>query len=307
MNVLITGGAGYVGTELVKQLNKSEKVKNIIIYDNLSRNNYNIFLHSGIPRGKVKFIKGELLDTRKIKQLVEGVDVVYHLAARVTTPFSNESSHLFEQVNNWGTAELVYALEESNVKRMIYTSSVSVYGTSSEEIDINSIPDPRSFYGISKYRGEQHVNRLFGKMDTFVVRCANIYGCGTSLRFDAVINNFMFNSCFGKNLSINGDGNQRRSFLHIRRAAATFVNMLDCELASGTYNLVDRVMSINEIAFAMKEILPETEMVYINQHMQLKELMVMTDERLAGIQKTEDKTFLDEMKDFRDCFFKSKI
>ena len=306
MNVLVTGGTGYIGTELVKRLNNSSKVKKIYLYDNLSRNNYNIFLHSGINRGKVVFIKGELLDTRKIKQILDGIDVVYHLAARVTTPLSNESSHLFEQVNNWGTAELVYAIEESNVKRVIYTSSASVYGTSSEIIDIGTLPDPTSFYGISKFRGEHHVSRLIPKKNTYILRCANVYGCGTSLRFDAVINNFMFNACFGGRITIHGDGSQRRSFIHIRKITELLYNLLDNPLPSGTYNMIDRVLSINEIAETIKEVLPDTEMVFINQHMHLRELMVKKDERI-NFNCLENKSFLEEMAAFRDCFFKSSI
>ncbi|PKP18292.1 MAG: ADP-glyceromanno-heptose 6-epimerase [Bacteroidetes bacterium HGW-Bacteroidetes-21] len=274
MKVLVTGGAGYVGTELIKLLNKDDQVESVIVYDNLSRNNYNLFLHSGISRGKVKFVKGELLDTRKLKQVIDGIDTVYHMAARVTTPLSNESSHLFEQVNNWGTAELVYAVEESQVKKFIYTSSASVYGTSDEEIDINTTPNPKSFYGISKLRGEQHVERLMKKMDTFIIRSANIYGCGTSLRFDAVINNFMFEACYNGKISIHGDGNQRRSFIQIKNAVSVLNELKNTTLQPGKYNLVDRVMSINEIAATLMEIMPEAEMVFINQHMRMKDLMV---------------------------------
>lgn len=106
MKILVTGGAGYIGTELIRQLALLPEVEQIILYDNLSRNNYNIFLHSGIKRGKVKFIKGELLDSRLLKQVVKDVDIVYHLAARVSTPMTNESSHLFEQVNHWAQPNL---------------------------------------------------------------------------------------------------------------------------------------------------------------------------------------------------------
>jgi UDP-glucose 4-epimerase len=307
MVVLITGGAGYIGTELVKMLNRSGKVDKIIIYDNLSRNNYNIFLHSAIPHGKVQFVKGELLDTRKVKELLKEVEVVYHLAARVSTPLSNESSHLFEQVNNWGTAEMVYAIEESNVKRVIYTSSLSVYGTSEEMLDINSTTDPQSFYGISKHRGEQHIRRLSDIKDTYILRCANIYGCGTSLRFDAVINKMMFEACFLKRITIHGDGSQQRTFIQIRKAASILSSLLDNTLPSGTYNMVGRTLSISEIAGTILDILPETEMVFINQHMKMRELKVKKDERLTPLCPDNDITFRDEMIAFRDCFYQSSI
>src|SRR5436190_23441056 len=136
MKVLVTGGAGYIGTELVAQLIAHPDVEKVIIYDNLSRLNYNVFLGLRLQKHyKISFVKGELLDTRALRKVLKGVDVVYHLAAKVTTPFANVDAHVYEQVNHWGTAELVYAIEESNVKRVIYTSSTCVNGCSQEAID----------------------------------------------------------------------------------------------------------------------------------------------------------------------------
>jgi len=174
MKILITGGAGYIGTELTYELEKNPQVKEIIIYDNLSRGNINLFIGQSKLSNKIKFVQGDILDTRLLKQTLKNIDVVYHLAAKVTTPFADQNAHFFEQVNHWGTAELVYAIEESNVKQFIYTSSASVYGASSQEADEGSVPNPRTFYGISKLRGEDHVNRLMAKdTETYIIRCGN--------------------------------------------------------------------------------------------------------------------------------------
>jgi UDP-glucose 4-epimerase len=214
MKVLVTGGAGYIGTELVSLLIANPDVNEVIIYDNLSRPNYNFFL--GLKHQqhqKVNFIKGELLDSRALKKVLKGVDVVYHLAAKVTTPFANADSHAYEQVNHWGTAELVYAVEDSEVKRFIYTSSTGVYGSSRIPAHEDTPPDPQTFYAASKLRGEQHVRRLIksGKIETFLMRCGNVYGYSKSMRFDAVINRFIFEANFGKMVTIQGDGKQSRT------------------------------------------------------------------------------------------------
>ena len=161
MKVLITGGAGYVGTVLTKNLVKIPEVEKIIVYDNLSRKNSNLFLGDRLPNSeKIELVVGDILDLRKLKMVLEGVDVVFHLAARVSTPFANVDADFHEQVNHWGTAELVSAVEASNVEKFIFTSSTSVYGASEDYIQETQAPDPKTFYGISKFRGEEHVKRL---------------------------------------------------------------------------------------------------------------------------------------------------
>lgn len=100
--------------------------------------------------------------------------VVCHLAARETTPFASLDAHLFEQVNNWGTVDVVYSAENSGVSKFIYLSSTSVYGATTPHdslIDENTPTNPKTFYGISKLRGEGHVDRLKAKMSTYILRC----------------------------------------------------------------------------------------------------------------------------------------
>jgi UDP-glucose 4-epimerase len=113
----------------------------------------------------------------------------------------------------------VYAVEESNVKKFIYTSSSGVYGSSSGAVDETTIPNPKTFYAISKLRGEEHVRRLFDKIDTYIFRCGNVYGYSKSMRFDSVINKFVFEANFNGIVTIQGDGKQSRSFIHIDRVS----------------------------------------------------------------------------------------
>src|SRR5690606_32778242 len=216
MKVLVTGGAGYIGTELVNLLVSNDDVEKVIVYDNLSRLNYNLFLGLKLHKhGKLSFVKGELLDSRSLRKVLKDVDVVFHLAAKVTTPFAVSDSHGFEQVNHWGTAELVYAVEETpSVKRFIYVSSTGVYGSSEDAVDEQVQPNPKTFYAISKLRGEEHVRRLMDKVDTHILRCGNVYGYSKSMRFDSVINKFAFEANFNKLVTVQGDGKQSRSFIH---------------------------------------------------------------------------------------------
>jgi len=259
MNILITGGAGYIGTELVYTLGEMNEVENIVVYDNLSRGNYNLFIGHKVASPKVKFVPGEILDSRRLRNVLRNIDIVFHLAAKVTTPFANTDGHIYEQTNHWGTAELTYALEESNIKQLIFLSSSGVYGSTTAPVNENSLPRPDSFYSISKLRAEQHVKRLSEKMKTVIIRLGNVYGYSKCMRFDSVINMFMLDAQFTNLITINDAGSQHRSFIHINKTTDVLAQLLKVDVPGGIYNLTDKTLSILDIVEVMKIIYPDLE------------------------------------------------
>lgn len=301
MKLLVTGGAGYIGTELIKVLDEAGHYDEIIIYDNLSRANYNLFIGRQKLSSKVRFVRGDLLDSRTVDKVVKGVDAVVHLAAHVTTPFADHEAHFYEQINHWGTAELVYAIENSDVQSLLYVSSASVYGDSLEAVGHEDPLDPKTFYAISKMRGEQHVTRL--QSDDFVarvVRCANVFGYSKSMRFDSVINRFMFDANFSRKLAIHGDGEQYRAFVHIDRAVNVLANLLSSDLPSGAYDLVEENYSIGTIAEVIKDLYPDVEMMFMDQIMRRSNLRVKSDVRLDRLCSIEKKTLVQQLTEFRE-------
>src|SRR5688572_30067879 len=305
MNVLVTGGAGYIGTELISLLVLNEAVDKVIVYDNLSRMNYNVFLGVKLQNhAKLTFIKAELLDSRSLRKALKDVEVVFHLAAKVTTPFATSDSHSFEQVNHWGTAELVYAIEETkSVKKFIYTSSSGIYGSSDVPVDENTAPNPRSFYAISKFRGEEHVRRLIGKIDTYILRCGNVYGYSKSMRFDSVINKFVFEANFNKIVTVQGDGKQSRSFIHIDLISKALNNAMSSTLPSGTYNLVERSIKVFDIVDELKQLIPELEFIFINQHLKMHEVNIKTNAEVnSALGITNGRTLKEELQEFLSRF-----
>ncbi|MBX9850148.1 MAG: NAD-dependent epimerase/dehydratase family protein [Cytophagaceae bacterium] len=304
MNILVTGGAGYIGAELVYKLSQCEDVSKIVVYDNLTRENYNLFIsHSHkINNNKVKFELGDILDSRKLRKVLKDIDVAYHLAARVDTPYSNVDSHVFEQVNNWGTAELVYAVEESKVSKFIYLSSASVYGSSKKLVDENTAPNPRTFYSISKMRGEEHARRLMKKMETVIVRCGNVYGYTPTLSFDSVVNKFMFDANFTNRISIHGSGKQSRSFINVMKVVDGLIALRNKQVRSDVYNLIDFNYEILDIVDLMKEIFPDLEFLFINQHLELRELKLNPETRFNEIYKIPKTDFKEELIKFKERF-----
>jgi len=295
MNILITGGAGYIGTVLTKHLVKIPEVEKIIIYDNLSRKNSNLFLGERLPNAeKVQLVVGDILDLRKLRNTLTGIDAVFHLAARVSTPFDNIEGDFHEQVNHWGTSELVSAVEESDVKKFIFTSSTSIYGASEGVIKENQVPDPKTFYGISKFRGEEHVRRLQKQRNAVILRCANVYGFSRSMRFDAVINRFMFDANFTNRIQIHGNGKQHRAFIHVNILIKALIGCLLNEVPSGTYNVVDKNLQILDLVDMLKEIYPELEFIFINQHLNLRQMRVDPHSQLRSFVDFENELSVQE-------------
>lgn len=305
MRVLITGGAGYIGTELCIKLNHNPEVTEIIVLDNLSQGNYNLFLHSRIKPGKLKFVKGELLDSRTLDKIVKNVDVVYHLAAEISD--NDKLHHLHEQVNNWGTAELIYAIEESKVKQLIYVSSTAVYGYSDQEFNIYSIPEPTTSLGSSTLRGEQHVERIMSKINTQIIRLGNVFGFGVSMRMNGILNSLVFDSHFVGRISIHGSGNQKRPFISLDKTTNILANLIGGKLDSGVYNLVEYNESIMDVVEILQIQNPDMEMIFTNQHLELPQQMVAPDQRIMNLYNGENLGFEDELNLLKKHFEESSI
>ena len=304
MNILVTGGAGYVGTKLVKQLIKLDIVDKVIVYDNLGRGNYNLFIGESIVNGhKVQFVQGEILDSRLLRKTLVGIDIVYHLAAKVTTPFANTDPHFYEQINHWGTAEVVYAIEESDVKKLIHLSSTSVYGSSDGVVNEGSPLNPRTFYGTAKMRGEGHVQRLVEKGRAIIIRSGNVYGYSKSMRFDAVINRFAFETNFNNRITIQGSGSQHRSFIHVNDLVYDLSLLIQKEVPNDVYNLVSKNLSIIEIVDVFKELRPSLEFLFIDQHLDLRNIQVDTNLKLASyLELAQPRELKEEMEEFLGNF-----
>lgn len=303
MKVLVTGGAGYVGYSLAQQLVALPEVSEVTIYDNLSRKNHNFFISGQFPKDKIRFVRGELLDQRLLEKEVERTNVIFHLAAKVLTPFADIDSHFFEQVNHWGTATLVNILEKQPIDQFIYLSSLSVYGRVEDEITEDAPLHPESFYGVSKKRAEDHIQRLERKgIQTHIIRSGNVYGFNPCIRFDAVINKFMFDAHVTNRLSIHGSGEQHRAFIHAEKLAFVLGQLIQGGVAPDIYNLAEHNLSINELSGMVQELYPNLENIYINQHLQMRELKVKLPVKLTEQVALPEKSVEEELAEFKGAF-----
>lgn len=301
MKVVVTGGAGYVGYSLMRELLRpAHPASEIVIYDNLSRANYALFTAAPLAGKPVAFVQGELLDGRRLQRCLDGADVVYHLAARVTTPFADHDSHAFEQVNHWGTAGLATAAEEAGVGHVVYLSSTAVYGTPEVDADESTPPEASSFYGTSKLRGEDHVRRLEDRARVHIIRSGNVYGHNPAFRIDAVINRFLFEANFNGRITVHGSGDQARAFVHVDKLAALLAGLHDPAVPAGTWNVLEHVLSIGEVVEAIRELFPDLETIFINQHVRMRSSRVKTPCRITEWLPLAPRTLGEELRAFRD-------
>lgn len=301
MKILITGGAGYIGTELIRFFCKSADVKKIVCYDNFSRNNFGLLTQTSLNgMEKVNVINGDILDSLKLKKVLRDIDIIIHLAAKVSTPYSAETAHAYDQVNNWGTAEIVYAVENSNVKTFIHLSSTAVYGFGENSFDEISPLVPVNSYAVSKVRGEQHVQRLFKKNNirTLILRSSNVFGFSSSMRFESVINKFVYDAKYSGKIYVDGDGEQIRPFINILDLVKVieFCTFNNGAIKNGIYNVFSDNIKIIDIAKFMKSLYTSMDIKYLNQHIKYGSVLLKSNDYINRIYNNSEETIYDKVK-----------
>lgn len=308
MNILVTGGAGYIGTSLVEALHADPKVDRIIIYDNMSHNNIRFFFN-GVKLSKVEFVQGDILNHIELTRVLKDIDVIYHLAGVVKSPYSHEDSLKYEQINLWGTANLVHCLEKNKrVQKFIFLSTASVYGFNHVENELME-PNPMNAYGKSKREAEKFIQLLANRMKVDVMRIGNVYGYNRAVRLDSVINRFIFEAlCYGK-IKIYGDGEQKRPFIHINSLSNNLLKSLPTgqKMAYGLkiHNLVEFNISINQIRYILKEVMPSLEYIHINQGQKVPSLEVQDAHLLTEPQI--EKALFNEVNTFSNHFILNNL
>ena len=209
--------------------------------------------------------------------------------------------HIPSSKNHWGTAELSYLLEDLDIKGVLYVSSASVYGLQDGICEKDTPPNPKSWYGQSRLRGEKMLERLRHQFPVTILRCANVYGIAPNTRFDAVINRFVFEGHFQRRLMIEGTGKQERPFVHIQNIVRTIANITEqtlngSQLWNDHFHVVQHNSSVISIANALRETYDDLEMIFVEQDMPRHRLTVSIDEKInAFFQETSLKEELQAM------------
>ena len=242
MNFLITGAAGFIGSTLANHLaREGHQVRGL---DDLS---------TGDPQAlspDVHFTRGDVSDRPKLWTLLQEVDVVYHLAARVSVPESVLYPRDYNNVNVGGTVALMEAMRDVGVRRVVLASSGAVYGDLGEQPLCETVtPNPRSPYAVSKLAAEFYVRtigRLWG-IETVSLRIFNAYGPGQHLppSHPPVVPHYLRQALRGGTLVAHGDGMQTRDYIYVDDVVSA---MVAASTAPNINNLVINVGSGTDIS-----------------------------------------------------------
>ena len=262
MKTLITGVAGFLGSALALSL--LEEGHQVLGLDDLSTGK-----EEAIPSG-VQFELGDMLDRPKLWTLLQGVECVYHLAARVAVQESILYPREYNSTNVGGTVSLMEAMRDVGVKRVVFTSSGAVYGAQvSMPLHEEMVPSPDSPYAVSKLSAEYYVKtigRLWG-IETVTLRIFNAYGPGQHMPADhpPVIPNFLRQAVKGGSLVVHNSGTQTRDFVYLDDVVAAMSRAgIAADVDGRTINIGSgRENSILELAESVLEITgTETEAIY---------------------------------------------
>ena len=252
MKILVTGGAGFIGSHVLEKLMQEQC--QVVVVDNLSSG-----LRENIPAG-VKFIEMDICDGKLLDVFIsERFDAIIHLAAQTKVPVSLERPDYDCQINILGTVNMLEACRKTEVKRVVFASTAAVYG------DVNSIPTmenaetrPTSFYGLSKLTVEKYLQmyqQVYG-LEYVVLRYANVYGERQGDGGEGgVVSIFIREIAQNKVINIYGDGSQTRDFIYAGDVAAANYQALVTPNVNAVYNVSTQTeVSVNSLVEVMGQV-----------------------------------------------------
>ena len=222
-SVLVTGGAGYVGSiltnKLVKQ-NYNVKVVDSLVYGDVG-------ISSLINDKKIEFFNFDIRDSSKISSILKNVDCVIHLAAIVGEPLCKKIPEAAKQINEIATKNLVNLCKSNNVKRFIFASTCSNYGSSLKIVDESSPVKPLSLYSECKVNSEKYIlENNSNKFQTCILRFATAHGLSPRMRFDLLVQEFLRDALVDKKISIFGE-DFWRPLIHVDDMANACISVVD--------------------------------------------------------------------------------
>ena len=251
MKYVVTGGAGFIGNNIVKLLVK--KGHNVDIIDNL---------HTGKKENlkeifdEINFYQVDIRNKKDLEKIIKNCDGIFHEAALTAVPESFEKPQEYNEVNVIGTKNIFEVAKKEKI-RVVYASSSSIYGdVKNTPIKENAYRKPINPYGQTKLDDEFLAEKLSKNNVSIIgLRYFNVYGIGQTGSYAGVITKFLENIKNQKSFIVNGNGNQVRDFIHVKDIAQANVAAMESKTKNGFFNIGTEIpTSINNLAKLMVEL-----------------------------------------------------
>jgi len=246
MRILVTGGAGFIGSHIVEHFQGRAAVR---VLDNLRSG----FKHN-LAGFQHEFIEASILDRDAVRRAMQGVDYVFHLAAMISVPESMAKPIECNELNTTGTLVVLEEAARAGVKKLVFSSSAAIYGDNPEVPKREAmLPEPKSPYAITKLDGEYYC-RMFaaeGKLATASLRYFNVFGPrqDPKSQYAAAVPIFIHRALRHEAITIFGDGEQTRDFIHVKDIAAANAHFATQSPATGVFNVAyGGRITINDLA-----------------------------------------------------------
>jgi len=252
MKILVTGGAGFIGSHIVEHFQGKAEVR---VLDNL-RSGY----LKNLDGFDVEFIEGDIRDRKIVKQAMQGIDYVFHMAAMISVPESMDKPIECVDLNVNGLLIVLEEAAEAGVKKLCFSTSAAIYGDNPTVPKLETMyPEPKSPYAITKLDGEYYCNMFSqeGKLETACLRYFNVFGPRQDPQsaYAAAVPIFTAKAVANEPITIFGDGEQTRDFIYVKDIVAANVFMAQSEF-TGVYNIAyGKKITINNLVDTIKAII----------------------------------------------------
>ncbi|MFB0558098.1 MAG: NAD-dependent epimerase/dehydratase family protein [Candidatus Bathyarchaeia archaeon] len=254
MRVAVTGGAGYIGSTLVKEL--VEEGENVVSVDNLMRGDYKHLKAVGAHE-KAELHEGDIRVGKLLLKLFEGTDAIAHLAALPGLVLCRERPEEAVSINIYGTHQVLEAARKLDIEKIVFCSSAAVYGRPVELPVTESHPlRPLNLYGVTKLSGEKLMEVYWDNygIKTISLRFGNVYGVGLFTNYETVIPKFVRQGLDGEPLTVYGDGDSSRDFVHVKDIVQAIVLSLKAmEKGGEVFNVGGETIKIGALASFVSE------------------------------------------------------
>ena len=228
MDILVTGGCGYIGSALVPHLTEQPDVDTVRVLDSLSASSPRNLLGSGVGDDEtLAFQHGDVTEYGTVESATRGCDTVIHLAAITGADSTHDRADETRRVNYDGTENVLRAAGKLGVDTVVFASSCNVYGrAATTDIDEETEPDPLNPYAETKYEAESLLRTAADRhgFDATALRMSTNYGYSPGMRFNLVVNHFVFRALTDRPLTVYGDGSNWRPFVHVADAARAYAH-----------------------------------------------------------------------------------